>query len=71
MKLSRDRSLKYLLFSLRFLLRALLLVDNTVDFIKTSRKELVIFILYSYIEAYSTNQSEVCLIELLLALGPY
>ena len=55
MKLSRDRSLKYLLFGLRFLLRVLLLVDNTVDFIKASRKELVIFILYSYIEAYFTN----------------
>ena len=27
--------------------------------------------LHSYIEACSTNQSEVCPIELLLALGPY
>ena len=55
MKLSRDRSLKYLLFGLCFLLRVLLLVDNIVDFIKASRKELVIFILHSYIETYSTN----------------
>ena len=55
MKLSRDYSLKYLLFGLRFLLRALLLVDNIVDFIKTSRKELVIFIFHSYMETSSTN----------------
>ena len=55
MKLSRDYSLKHLLFGLRFLLRALLLVDNTVDFIKTSRKELIILILYPYIETRSTN----------------
>ena len=46
---------KYLLFGLRFLLRALLLVDNTVDFIKTSYKKLVIFIFYSYIETSSIN----------------